>query len=277
MYLLFFTVQIRIFDLHKFIEVKIKLLLLILFLSFSKAGESQTIAQDWTKDDCNGVSHNLFSELDSGYVIMLEFVMQCGTCIAAAADLNTIYNDFEISNPGRLKYYMIDYSSGFSCDTMTAWAHGINCTFFLDGSHEVAYYGGFGMPTIVILGGVNHSVFYNSLGFNPTFDIQYIRDAIDLALVTSGVPENAAIHSLSFFPNPAGENVRINYSLTKSSDVRMVVLDVSGRIVLSLSLGNNSAGENSFQLETSMLSKGFYTLRFLSEESSTSLKFVVSK
>ena len=203
--------------------------------------------------------------------------MQCGTCIAAAADLNTINNDYQISHPGKFKYYMIDYSNGFSCDTMMAWAHGINCTFFLDGGHEVAYYGGFGMPTIVILGGVNHSVFYNALGFNPTFDIQYIRDAIDLAFATSAIPEKENFHSLSVFPNPSSENAIINCSLTNSSDVRMDVLDISGRIVLSLPLGKKSFGENSFLFETSALSKGFYTLRFLSGNTSTELKLVVSK
>lgn len=257
--------------------MKTKFLLLILLLSFSQVGKSQTVAQDWTKDDCTGVTHNLFSELDSGNVIMLEFVMQCGTCIAAAADLNTIYNDYQISHPGKFKYYMIDYSTGFSCDTMMAWAHGINCTFFLDGGHEVAYYGGFGMPTIVILGGVNHSVFYNALGFNPTFDIQYIRDAIDLAFATSAIPEKEVFHSLSVFPNPSAEIVTINYSLKKSSDVTIDVLDVSGRMVLSLALGENSAGENSFHLETSALSNGFYNLRFFSDDTSAELKLVISK
>ena len=43
-------------------------------------------AEDWTQTDCNGVEHNLFSELDAGEVVLMEIVMLdgCVPCINAA-------------------------------------------------------------------------------------------------------------------------------------------------------------------------------------------------
>jgi hypothetical protein len=235
-----------------------RLLLLLLSGVFAMTIQAQTTAQDWTKYDCEGNLHHLYSELDSGNVILLEFVMQCGSCLSAAGDLNTIYHDYQVSHPGKVRYYMMDYSTDFNCDTMIAWSHGIDCVTFLDGSHEVSYYGPFGMPTIVILGGINHQVYYTGIGFNPTYDIQYIRDAIDSALATTGISEIQHLSSVRIFPNPSNEAARINYSLKVSGTVAIEIFDPLGRLVHSVFTGNKSAGENTFVLDTAVLPEGIY-------------------
>jgi len=40
---------------------------------------AQTNATDFTANDCDGVSHHLFSELDNGKVVVIAWVMPCNT------------------------------------------------------------------------------------------------------------------------------------------------------------------------------------------------------
>src|SRR5256885_372150 len=93
-----------------------------LILCISNLVSAQTTAMDWTKDDCNGSSHNLFTELNDGDVILCEYVMTCGTCISAANYLEQIYQDYSVSNPGKLKFYAIDWNASFTCSTFQSWA-----------------------------------------------------------------------------------------------------------------------------------------------------------
>src|SRR6266850_1944869 len=96
-----------------------KKLLLALFsiIIIGKFTFAQTTAMDWTKNDCSGTNHNLFSELDSSNVIICEYVMTCGTCISAANYLEAIYQDYAASNPGKVKFYAIDWNASFTCST----------------------------------------------------------------------------------------------------------------------------------------------------------------
>ena len=50
--------------------------IIFLLIISSKYGFSQNNATDFTALDCDGVSHHLFSELDSGKVIVIAWVIR---------------------------------------------------------------------------------------------------------------------------------------------------------------------------------------------------------
>src|SRR5687768_13644455 len=77
---------------------------LFALLSFCSFG--QTTATNFIANDCNGNSHNLFSELDSGNVIILVWVMPCGGCISAAQTASEIAESFSLTMPGRVRAYI---------------------------------------------------------------------------------------------------------------------------------------------------------------------------
>ncbi len=52
-----------------------RLILLSFSILFAVAVFSQTIATDFSVDDCNGNFVNLFSELDEGKVVVIAWVM----------------------------------------------------------------------------------------------------------------------------------------------------------------------------------------------------------
>ena len=59
------------------------------------ASRAQTTIIDFNQYDCNGQYHNLYSELDSGYVIVMEFIMTCSSCVLAGHALETIIADLD--------------------------------------------------------------------------------------------------------------------------------------------------------------------------------------
>ena len=72
--------------------------LILLILSFLSGG-AQNNATDFTALDCDGVSHHLFSELDSGKVIVIAWVMPCGPCGSIALDAYTASLGYANTNP----------------------------------------------------------------------------------------------------------------------------------------------------------------------------------
>ena len=70
------------------------LLILFHFSSFSQTGllGGGGYAPNFTVTDINGTSHNLYSYLDSGYVVVLELLsVTCGSCVAYASGTENSY------------------------------------------------------------------------------------------------------------------------------------------------------------------------------------------
>lgn len=237
---------------------------------------AQTTALDWTKNDCNGTNHNLFDELNNGNVILCEYVMTCGTCISAANYLNEIYQDYASSNPGKVKFYAIDWNASFTCSTFQSWATNLSCTLFLNGYDEVNYYGGMGMPTIVVLGGADHTVYYSKLGYNNSADNANVRAAIDEALNTTGISENnSSLSSLNAFPNPSTGFATISYSLKTNSPVSIEVSNMIGGKMQTINLGQQSAGVNYYSLNTGAIDNGLYIIQITAGTSQKLIKLTV--
>jgi hypothetical protein len=82
-----------------------KLILVFLVALFSYVANGQT-ATNFTCNDCTGVSHTLFDELDAGNVIVLCWVMPCGSCIGPTLTTYNVVQSFATSHPGRVKLYI---------------------------------------------------------------------------------------------------------------------------------------------------------------------------
>ena len=76
-----------------------------LILIFATVFCNAQTATDFTADDCNGTTHNLYSELDAGNVVVLCWVI----VVLASAWLN-IQNRYNLLtfHPGKVKYYIVD-------------------------------------------------------------------------------------------------------------------------------------------------------------------------
>ena len=223
---------------------------MLLLLPFG-AMQGQVVAQDFTLDDCNGNSHHLFSELDAGKVIILEFAMvpACAPCIDAGNAIQAVMGEYEISNPGMVKWYTWGYNDVYSCDDMLLWetAHALApSASFINGTDIVAYYGGMSMPTIVVLGS-DHLVYLIQQGFIPSTQ-SHVESSVQFAL-SVGIGELEPQDNV-VFPNPVVDRIQFGSMYTSSK-----VIDLFGRVVLDAFMGGSAS------LDVSALPGGTYILQ----------------
>jgi len=201
---------------------------LIMGLSNLKA---QTNVMDFTKSDCNGIQTNLYQQLDSGYAVILEYVMlpNCSPCITAGKGLKSILQSGNINQPEKVKMFQISYNNTTTCNTMQAWANtnGFTYPLFEKGADEVNYYGGMGMPTIVIAGGKSHTIYYQKQGYSPTHN-NAITIAINNALSQSNGLDQLAWNDFKMYPQPASNQLSIETDIELSS---VSILDMTGKTI----------------------------------------------
>lgn len=104
-----------------------------------------------------------------------------------------------------------------------------------------------------------------------SFDDVMIRGT----LTTIGVNENANDLGLNLFPNPATDNVQVNYSLTSETAVTINVYDVAGKLVSTVSEGEQAQGRHFAHINTSSMSKGFYTVNVVTSFGQSTSKLIV--
>lgn len=228
--------------------------LLSLSMLMAAATSGQTNALDFTADDCDGNSHNLFSELEAGNVVLLELVMMgCQPCVTAG---NSIKNNVlpNVSDPARVKFYSIGFTNAITCAQMNNWktTNGFTHTVFAGMSAQTTHYNGMGMPTIAVVGGDDHIVYYSELGHNAS-DNPDILAAIEAALAASVGVREVAQEEVAVYPNPVTDLLRFDLG----SWTNAVVLDLQGREVMNVKL---VAG----RLDVTALLPGMYMLKLSS-------------
>ena len=235
---------------------------LMFVLTISKA---QTVMQI-SGNDCNGSSHDLFADLDAGKAVILHFFMTCASCPPPAQKIQAMANNILANHPGKITAYALGYTNSYSCTTVANWVTSNGLSLYApydSGAVQVANYGGFGMPTVVLLGGAapNRRVMFSTLSFS-TSDTTIMRDSI-LAMINSATGMNElpnAVSSFSVYPNPASDNVAIDLELKEASHLLIDVADISGKQVAIIT-DEKFNGSVKKQFSTALLPSGNYLVR----------------
>lgn len=257
---------------------KILLIGFTLFLNVIIA-YGQTTATDFTLTDCSGNPHNLFTDLDAGKVIVISFVMPCASCIGPSVSAYNTVGNYATSNPGRVLFYLSDDNGTTPCSTLTNWAsqNGMpNATVISNTALKMSQYNGngVGMPKIVVLGGTNHSVFYNENNGN---NLHTIDAAINLALTATGVAESENnLENLNVFPNPVKNNATVVYSLTQPTEVSCEVFNILGEKIKTIAVEKQPAGKQKIQFDVETFTNGIYFIKINTVDASEIVKFTVA-
>lgn len=242
---------------------KMKKIVSILALLFSASSIfAQTTATNWTATDCDGTSHTLFNELDSGKVVVFVWVMPCSSCIAPAKTAYNAVQSFATSNPGIVRYYLADDLGDATCTSLNSWVTSnsigsvSNMKIFSNSGIPIdeADFGGTGMPHIVVIGGPSHTIHFNKKNSSSN-DLSGITSAITAAIGTTGVREANAVARFSVAPNPAISNVVVS-GPTAISVVEILTPD--GKVVSRTTL---AAPVTSAKADCSRLASGLYLVR----------------
>ena len=242
-------------------------LILITTVSYTQV----TTAENWTKTDCEGTEHTLFTELDAGNVVIMELVMLdgCVPCINAAHLMQPIIDQYNTNFENRIKWYTMGYNDTYTCEALITWKsdNEINCASqFEEGADQIEYYGGMGMPTIVIVGRNTHKVYFNEFGFVPADTVAF-AEAIEYAL---GIAEPVSVieekfKNISITPNPASDFIHITD--LPNSPFTLTIINASGAIIQTMEGSDRD-------LDVRSLPNGLYFLKVLSQESYYSTPFV---
>ena len=238
-------------------------------------------AVDFTTDDCNGLTHNLFDSLDAGNVIVIAWVMPCGGCISYAQDAYNAVQQSNLSYPGLVDFYLVDDYANTSCVNLVNWGNSNNMplhTAFSSSDIKMSDYGANGMPKVVVLGGSNHQVFYNTN--DNQIDFNDISLAIDDALGATLAINNKETSNfgLSVFPNPVNDFLSINYKVSDSNPIIFEVVNLLGETVLTLNDNQvQLVGTNERVIDLNILKNGVYFLKANSKSVQHTLRFIVSR
>lgn len=246
----------------------------LLLLFVANISFAQTTATDFITNDCNGISHHLFNELDAGNVIVICWVMPCNPCATYAEYASDAVESFATSHPGRVKYYLADDYANSTCSNLTGWALNYNIAadaFFSDTDLDMLDYGTIGMPKVVVLGKNTHTIYYNE-NDNKTTQIG-VENAITLALTSSTEIDEHTENNLSLiaYPNPTFGTINVEYN--SQSPVQFDVINMLGKNVMS----QNTNNTNNYTIDVSSLTKGLYFLQMTTDSKITSLKFTLHK
>lgn len=252
---------------------------LLLTISVTKA---QTTAANFIKKDCNGNMHNLFEDLDAGKIVLLHFFMpNCGSCPPPAQKIQAMAKNVMKSYPGSIIGYAVPFNNSTTCTYASTWvtSNSLNLYTPLDsGADMVSYYGGFGMPTVVMLGGKDHRILFSTLSFS-TEDTTTMRDtALSFLKRTTGIAaleQNNAL-SLTLSPNPAKDKIHFEMEIVKASNVSIDVLNVLGDVVTSVYNGKVGAGLMKSEFDTNQYKDGVYFLKVSVDQQSRNLKFIIN-
>lgn len=236
-----------------------KFTLLLAFALLQQSASAQTTAMDFQTYDCSGNFHHLYNELDLGHVVVLEFaMMNCMPCISAGKGLEAVVAPFQNSHPGRVHFYTFGYENNIDCIAMNNWlsANGMNHPVFAGDAAQTNYYGGMGMPTVVVVGNPSHKVYYNQKGYSPSHD-KNIKGAIEQALAEfSGIHQPAAV-AFSVYPNPFSTQLSVSVNPESRID-RVVLSDLTGKTIMSRSVSEGAA----WNWDLSHLPEGGYFVSF---------------
>ncbi len=246
-------------------------------MSFLK---SQTTATNFNCNDCAGTNHDLFTELNSGKVIVIAWVMPCSSCIAPALSAYTEVQNYASSNPGQVLFYLCDDIANTSCASLTTWANangmsGASAIFSNSAVVETAYGSG-GMPKIVVLGGSSHTVFFNENG--GPLNVSNFNTAINNALAAAvGIEENTIENfKLTLFPNPiTDKKTLVTYNLKRNEEITIEVYNAFGAKVKSVLKEQQSIGKHEQQLDLSSLTSGVYFVKLRNGDKTDVIKFII--
>ena len=240
--------------------------LFFIILGSAKISCAQTTAMDFNMSDCaGGKMHHLFDELDSGNAVIMEFFMDnCSPCIDAGKALEPMYQHLKTVCGNKIRFFQTAFNNTYSCQQVAKWTgnNGFPSVPFDSGAVQVAYYGGFGMPTVVVAAGSAHQVLYLANQGFPAGDTVKI-DSLIANFCAGGAGVNAIknIFSFNFFPKPTSDNFIVSFISNESGNLNMEIENILGRKVKLLVDEGIQAGEWSRTFPSSNLPKGIYFLR----------------
>jgi thiol-disulfide isomerase/thioredoxin len=233
-----------------------------------------TTAVDFTATDIHGQTHNLFSYLNAGkYVLIDFFYTTCGPCQQTAPKIQGAYEHFGC-NSSNVIFLSIDRGDDNTQVSQFDDTYGIHCPSISGveggGTAINTTYGISAFPTVILIA-PDKTIIEQDIW--PIADAAYLIGVITgrggiPATCSSGLNEsNKSEQSslLKIYPNPATNITSLTLNLHKKSSIKVQIFNVLGEKVMDLPISILERGSHSIQLPLNQLNNGSYFVQIYDE------------
>ena len=230
-----------------------------------------TTAVDFTATDVHGNSHNLFTYLNAGkYVLIDFFYTTCVPCQGAAPQVNASYENFGCNTSG-VFFMGIDYGDS-DADVIafdnTYGAHYPCISGDAGGTSICSTYGITAYPTIILIAPDKSIVVQDMWPFSTSICNSTISGyGVNTASCPVGFTDYEKNLITGVYPNPASEQAQFTFMGEQNTLYTVSVFDLSGKPVLEQTMDIiNTSGEYSYAVPVSNLAAGSYYLVLSSDK-----------
>jgi thiol-disulfide isomerase/thioredoxin len=259
----------------------------VAFANFSFAQIGAT-APDFTVTDLDGVSHNLYSILDDGKVVVLDCsATWCGPCWSFHQEhyLQDLHDQYGPNGTDQLRVilYEADASTGMAelqgtGNTLGDWLAD-NPTYPIIDENPISLSGAIfwplGFPTINVISPDKtiqadlYDTWVASGGLDGMIDV------IDDFFPAADVNE-LSLGTANVYPNPSNGQLTLSLAATTAGEVTIEVSNLVGQVV-STTVATSTEGDNAFELNLADLANGQYIVKVSNNDAFTTTSIQINR
>lgn len=250
-------------------------------------------APDFTVVDINGTSHNLYSYLNSGKVVLLDVsATWCGPCwnFHNAHYLEDLYTEFgpNGTNEVVVLFYEGDAATGANAlngtggSTQGDWVTGTPYPIINEAPLQLNLniFAPLGFPTINVISCADKKIkwdLWDSQTSTQAQSLQNMRtkvqEVIDQCGTTASLNDMPSIEA-NLYPNPTNDIVNLTVNAINDQDITVEVFSVTGQVVQTSTM---KAGVQTIALNLESLEIGSYYVKVSADNLQSNLLKVVKQ
>jgi len=251
---------------------------------FASMAQVDVVAPNFTADDINGTTHDLYDHLADGKVVIVDmFTTWCSPCWSFHSqhyleDLNTEFGPNGTNEVVIIAYEddpstTLDALNGIGPNTYGDWTAGVSYNI-INGTISLPSEYGTGYPTVSVICPSDKEIKCNLVSVSSLQEMRtWVQDVITQCSSNS-VEETP--HALELFvaPNPLTDKLHVAFNAVNSENAELSIYSVSGELI-SVSSHQVLEGENVLELDLGSIEAGTYFLKVETPTQFSTLKTIV--